>query len=56
VLKVDYPGIVPREGKSVRGMLVENLTKADVGRLDAFEGDVRTCLLLTNDRNTNGEM
>lgn len=40
MLGVDYPGVVPRKGKSVRGTLVENLTQADVNRLDDFEGDV----------------
>src|SRR4051794_3862349 len=34
----DYPGIVPRAGAAVRGVLVEGLTPGDVWRLDAFEG------------------
>jgi len=40
VIGVDYPGLVPRPGKSVRGTLVENLTLQDIIRLDAFEGEV----------------
>jgi hypothetical protein len=35
----DYPGIVRREGHSVRGMYVAGLTERDVERLDFFEGD-----------------
>jgi hypothetical protein len=49
---------VPREGKSVLGTLVQNLTAADVARLDAFEGDVRfsTLAMLNIHRNMNEEM
>jgi hypothetical protein len=56
VLGVDYPGVVPRQGKSVRGTLVQNLTRADVARLDAFEGDVYALTIITNRRNTKGGM
>jgi len=38
VRNVDYPGIVPEAGKSVRGTCVEGLTRMDIGRLDTFEG------------------
>ncbi|PKS10847.1 hypothetical protein jhhlp_002604 [Lomentospora prolificans] len=34
----DYPGVVPQEGESVRGMYVTGLTDANIGRLDVFEG------------------
>lgn len=36
---VDYPGIVPETGKTVRGTYVEGLTEGDIWRLDIFEGD-----------------
>lgn len=36
---VDYPGIVPEAGKTVRGTYVEGLTEGDLWRLDIFEGD-----------------
>ncbi|KAF3940708.1 hypothetical protein ABW19_dt0202674 [Dactylella cylindrospora] len=39
VKNVDYPGVVPQVGKSVRGTLVEGLSKMDIERLDHFEGD-----------------
>jgi hypothetical protein len=57
VLGVDYPGVVPHSGKSVRGTLVQNLTLKDVDRLDAFEGDVLLILLggQANRRNTKEE-
>ncbi|KAL7273726.1 hypothetical protein RUND412_003407 [Rhizina undulata] len=35
---VDYPGITPQHGMSVRGTYVEGLTEGDVWRLDQFEG------------------
>jgi len=35
---VDYPGIIPHEGSTVRGTYVTGLTDKDVGRLDLFEG------------------
>jgi hypothetical protein len=55
VLGVDYPGVVPRQGKSVRGTLVQNLTRADAARLDAFEGDVSPLRLeLTEGIRTEG--
>ncbi|RPB03534.1 hypothetical protein L873DRAFT_1670109 [Choiromyces venosus 120613-1] len=38
VKNVDYPGIVPEAGKSVRGTCVEGLTEMDIWRLDIFEG------------------
>lgn len=53
MLGVDYPGVVPRPGKSVRGTLVQNLTSEDVDMLDAFEGDVYLILFKpANNRNT----
>lgn len=39
VRSVDYPGIVPENGKTVRGTYVEGLTEGDIFRLDAFEGN-----------------
>ena len=58
VIGVDYPGLVPRPGKSVRGTLVENLTLQDVIRLDAFEGDVDSGNVrnTADGRNTKEEM
>jgi hypothetical protein len=38
----DYPGIIPREGGEVRGVLVTGLTEGDLHRLDVFEGDQYT--------------
>jgi hypothetical protein len=35
----DYPGIIPEEGQSVRGMYVTGLTEANMAKLDMFEGD-----------------
>ena len=56
MLGVDYPGLVPRPGKSVRGTLVQNLTRADVDRLDAFEGDVSLWTDCADIRNMRGGM
>lgn len=39
VRSVDYPGIVPETGRTVRGTYVEGLTEGDIWRLDAFEGN-----------------
>lgn len=39
VRSVDYPGIVPETGKTVRGTYVEGLTEGDIWRLDVFEGN-----------------
>lgn len=36
---MDYPGIVPHPGATVRGTVVTGLTDADIWRLDIFEGD-----------------
>ncbi|KAF3926772.1 hypothetical protein ABW21_db0208425 [Orbilia brochopaga] len=36
---VDYPGVVAEAGCSVRGTVVEGLSKMDIDRLDSFEGD-----------------
>ncbi|KAK6347091.1 hypothetical protein TWF696_007171 [Orbilia brochopaga] len=36
---VDYPGVIPQAGCSVRGTVVEGLSKMDIERLDSFEGD-----------------
>ncbi|KAH9224070.1 AIG2-like family-domain-containing protein [Leptodontidium sp. 2 PMI_412] len=42
VLHDDYPGVIPQEGHSVRGVYVTGLTDADIYRLDIFEGDEYT--------------
>ncbi|KAH7360223.1 AIG2-like family-domain-containing protein [Rhexocercosporidium sp. MPI-PUGE-AT-0058] len=42
VLSDDYPGVIPQEGHSVRGLCVTGLTDADMYRLDIFEGDEYT--------------
>ncbi|SPN97209.1 related to disease resistance protein aig2 [Cephalotrichum gorgonifer] len=34
----DYPGIIAREGESVRGVYATGLTEANVQKLDHFEG------------------
>jgi hypothetical protein len=39
VYMVDYPGIIPQEGKSVLGVYVTGLNDTNIRRLDAFEGD-----------------
>lgn len=40
VKQADYPGVVPHtQSASVEGMLVNNLSHADIARLDLFEGD-----------------
>lgn len=39
VRSVDYPGIVPETGRTVRGTYVEGLTEGDIWRLDVFEGN-----------------
>ncbi|EWC45011.1 hypothetical protein DRE_06291 [Drechslerella stenobrocha 248] len=36
---VDYPGVIAQSGNSVRGTVVEGLSKVDIERLDIFEGD-----------------
>lgn len=36
---LDYPGIIRKEGSSMRGMAVTGLTEKHVKRLDIFEGD-----------------
>jgi hypothetical protein len=36
---VDYPGIIRKEGSSIRGMAVIGLTERHIKRLDIFEGD-----------------
>ncbi|EPS37750.1 hypothetical protein H072_8613 [Dactylellina haptotyla CBS 200.50] len=38
VKNVDYPGAVPKAGCSIRGTVVEGLSKMDIERLDHFEG------------------
>ncbi|KAK6352607.1 hypothetical protein TWF730_009429 [Orbilia blumenaviensis] len=38
VKNVDYPGVVAQTGNSVRGTVVEGLSKMDIERLDSFEG------------------
>lgn len=38
VRDADYPGVVPEEGKSVRGTYVTGLTKRNISNLDVFEG------------------
>lgn len=38
VRDADYPGVVPEEGKSVRGTYVTGLTRANISNLDVFEG------------------
>ncbi|KAH7395897.1 hypothetical protein BKA64DRAFT_72318 [Cadophora sp. MPI-SDFR-AT-0126] len=42
VLGDDYPGVIPQEGHSVRGVYVTGLSDADIYRLDIFEGDEYT--------------
>ncbi|KAL2074251.1 hypothetical protein VTL71DRAFT_8029 [Oculimacula yallundae] len=42
VLEDDYPGVIPEEGHSVRGLYVTGLTDGDIWRLDHFEGDEYT--------------
>ncbi|PVH84691.1 hypothetical protein DL98DRAFT_512110 [Cadophora sp. DSE1049] len=42
VLGDDYPGVIPQEGHSVRGIYVTGLSDADIFRLDIFEGDEYT--------------
>lgn len=39
VVHADYPGITAEPGKQVFGSYVTGLTRANVGRLDVFEGD-----------------
>ncbi|ROT39319.1 hypothetical protein SODALDRAFT_332757 [Sodiomyces alkalinus F11] len=39
VRTADYPGIIPEEGRSVRGIYVTGLTDANIDKLDSFEGD-----------------
>lgn len=34
----DYPGIIAKEGESVRGVYVTGLTEANMRKLDDFEG------------------
>lgn len=34
----DYPGIIPQEGESVRGVYATGLTEANMIKLDQFEG------------------
>lgn len=59
---VDYPGIVPESGKTVRGTFVEGLTEGDVYRLDIFEGSgyqrrkVRVKILDSSDREGNEQV
>ncbi|KAF3927267.1 hypothetical protein ABW20_dc0109311 [Dactylellina cionopaga] len=38
VKNVDYPGVIAQAGCSVRGTVVEGLSKMDIERLDSFEG------------------
>jgi hypothetical protein len=42
VRNVDYPGVTPQEGYSVRGTFVTGLTDGDIARLDMFEGNEYT--------------
>ena len=35
----DYPGMMPEEGHSTRGIYVTGLTKANISKLDYFEGE-----------------
>ncbi|MFH2132996.1 MAG: gamma-glutamylcyclotransferase family protein [bacterium] len=37
--QAEYPGIIPRSGDTVGGILYRNLTKQDLRSLDAFEGE-----------------
>lgn len=39
VKRADYPGVVPQEGHVVRGVYATGLTKANMQKLDYFEGD-----------------
>lgn len=39
---LDYPGLVPRKDHSVNGILVRDITKEQLERLDMFEGDEYT--------------
>lgn len=39
---LDYPGMIPRAGTHVSGMLVQNLTPQEIQRLDQFEGEEYT--------------
>lgn len=45
---LDYPGMIPRPGAEVAGMLVKQLTPDELGRLDQFEGEeyVRTDVIV----------
>lgn len=42
VVSADYPGVIPSDGESVRGVYVTGLTASDISRLDTFEGDEYT--------------
>lgn len=42
VVFADYPGVIPSDGESVRGVYVTGLTASDISRLDTFEGDEYT--------------
>jgi len=44
---VDYPGIIPEHGKSVKGTYVTDLTREDIRRLDTFEGEEYTRDMVT---------
>ncbi|KAL2760647.1 hypothetical protein ACRALDRAFT_1059578 [Sodiomyces alcalophilus JCM 7366] len=39
VQSADYPGIIPEEGCTVRGIYITGLTDANVDKLDYFEGN-----------------
>lgn len=39
---LDYPGMIPRSGTNVAGMLVKGLAPGEIDRLDQFEGDEYT--------------
>ncbi|KAI9738158.1 MAG: hypothetical protein M1818_005587 [Claussenomyces sp. TS43310] len=60
VAHADYPGVVPRQGETVRGVYVAGLTSYNMKNLDIFEGEqyVRRRVkvkLLTVEGNIKGE-
>ncbi|KAH8146874.1 uncharacterized protein LAJ45_09248 [Morchella importuna] len=53
---VDYPAIIPENGKEVQGTYVEGLTEGDIFRLDRFEGgDYSRKRVQVNVLESNGE-
>lgn len=49
----EYPGIIPKTGHSVGGVVYSDLTEKDFNSLDAFEGDQYKRLLVTVDCNNS---